>query len=123
MGIVKEWRCLAHGSFESDEDEPACPRGCTTVEREFRTAPGLTGFRTRSIDASLKQIASDFGLSEEQLRARFGKLPSTKEGGVPAALQQMGAPPTNAVEQARPLFLPPQVVRIQDPEKLSLPAA
>lgn len=63
MAIKKEYRCLSCGSFEATE--PVCPNGCTTVvTREFRTAPGYLGARSKSADATLQRLADSYGLSD-----------------------------------------------------------
>jgi hypothetical protein len=62
MAITKEFRCLAHGAFDSKTG--VCPRGCTTVIREFRTAPGIRQKGTKQIDKTLEGLASRFGLSD-----------------------------------------------------------
>lgn len=69
MGVVREFRCFGHGFFESEE--PVCPRGCTTVERAFLTAPGHLSREARSIDRTFNTIAKDFGLSD--MNNRDGK--------------------------------------------------
>lgn len=61
MPVLKEWKCKAHGFFESFEKR--CPKGCTTVEQAFLTPVGTRSDRTKSADANLRQIALDFGLS------------------------------------------------------------
>lgn len=63
MAIVKEFECLAHGRFESDEAR--CPHGCTsTIERKFFTAPGLVGAATKGTDATLRRLAERFGYTD-----------------------------------------------------------
>lgn len=69
MGVMREYRCFGHGFFESEE--PRCPRGCTTVERAFLTAPGHYSKKTAAIDATFKQIAKDYRLSD--MNNRDGK--------------------------------------------------
>lgn len=62
MAVTKEWRCLAHGEF--DGAEGVCPRGCTTVVREFRTAPAGRSAKTKTSDQALERLAKRFGLSD-----------------------------------------------------------
>lgn len=62
MAVVKEWRCLAHGPF--DGAEGVCPSGCTTVVREFRSAPGGRSDKTRATDAALQRLATRFGYTD-----------------------------------------------------------
>lgn len=64
MAIIKEMVCLAHGAFESSDENPLCPHGCDTVEREFRTPPGLGSGRTKNIDATLASLAKSHGLTD-----------------------------------------------------------
>jgi hypothetical protein len=62
MAVVKEWRCLAHGAFDSSQG--VCPSGCSTVIREFRTAPGTRSAGTKASDAALERLADKYGLSD-----------------------------------------------------------
>lgn len=62
MAVIKEYRCLAHGAFESDKE--VCPHGCETVVREFRSAPGTRSDKTKSSDKTLEALASRFGLTD-----------------------------------------------------------
>lgn len=62
--VVKEYRCLAHGPFESSSDSPTCPAGCTTVEREFRTPPGFRSERTSNIDKTVQNLAKRHGMTD-----------------------------------------------------------
>lgn len=64
MAILKEYRCLAHSAFESSEKNPTCPHGCTTVLREFRTAPGTRSAKTKASDNALERMAQRYGLSD-----------------------------------------------------------
>lgn len=62
MGVQKEWICFGHGEFESEEG--VCPRGCSTVERAFRTPVGVRGERTRNIDRTLDTLATSYGATD-----------------------------------------------------------
>lgn len=62
MAVTKEYRCMAHGPF--DGAEAICPHGCSTVVREFRTAPGGRSAKTKGSDAALEHLARRFGLSD-----------------------------------------------------------
>jgi hypothetical protein len=76
----KEWKCFAHGFFESDE--PRCPHGCdATIERAFLTAPGIASTRTRNIDNTLKMLAMEYGFTDLNNRRGNG---SVAEGARPA---------------------------------------
>lgn len=117
MAVIKEWRCLAHGAFESKEG--VCPHGCTTVLREFRTAPGGRSEKTKKSDAAIEHLAKRYGLSDisnkngsvgssrpnpDQMQPTWGELPKGNvfqpgkgeiavdgaAGGATAALSGMG---------------------------------
>lgn len=64
MATIKEFRCFAHGEFESTEK--TCPHGCPTdfVVQEFRTPPKIKSAGTKVVDAQLRGLAQDFGLSD-----------------------------------------------------------
>ena len=62
MAVKKEYRCPAHGLFESTK--PICPSGCTVAERAFITPPGFKSARTRNLDSTVRQIAQDHGLTD-----------------------------------------------------------
>lgn len=64
MAVVKEFICMAHGAFESSEESPSCPRGCTTVRRAFLTAPGVASDRTKNIDRTLDSLAKSHGMTD-----------------------------------------------------------
>ncbi len=88
--VIKEFRCAAHGYFESGVEKPSCPKGgCTTVTRVFLTAPSIKGDSTKQADANLRQIALDFGLSDMR-SARTGETAriKTKEQREAEDLQQ-----------------------------------
>lgn len=67
MPVTKEWKCLAHGSFTGPN--PVCVHGCTTVIREFLTAPGGRSARTKAADGALEHLAQRFGLSDMSNRS------------------------------------------------------
>jgi hypothetical protein len=63
MPVLKEYCCRAHGPFEGFR--PVCPRGCTTVERRFYTAPAVrTNGHTKAVDKSLNDLAGQFRLTD-----------------------------------------------------------
>ncbi len=62
MAVTKEFRCLAHGPFEGKE--PMCPHGCTTVVREFRTAPAGKSEKTKVSDRALDRLAERYRLTD-----------------------------------------------------------
>ena len=62
----KEYRCLAHGVFESrSRTQPKCPHGCSSVERIFLTPPMIATNRaqTQQQDGLQQMLASRYGLS------------------------------------------------------------
>ena len=75
MAVTKEFRCLAHGEF--DGSEPVCPKGCTTVVREFRTAPAGKSSKTKGVDRTLASLAARFGFSD--MSNRDGSVGSSKK--------------------------------------------
>lgn len=96
MGIIKEFWCLAHGSFESDK--PTCPHGCSTVEREFVTPPAYHAGKTRRTDEMLRSQVEAFGLSNIKTNVREGdtvRMQSESERRIAAMqdkMKRMGRP-------------------------------
>ena len=101
MAVLRDFCCLAHGNFESMEENPECPMGCDTVERIFLQAPGLVSARTGNIDRTLESLAkshklTDIGpaamrrkaLAAEQSEAKFREFCEKRYGGY-----QWGATP------------------------------
>ncbi len=62
MGVKNDYKCPAHGYFESRE--PVCPHGCTDVQVVFLQPVGVTSDRTKGSDKTLKQLALDFKMSD-----------------------------------------------------------
>ena len=79
MAVTKEYRCLAHGPFEGKE--AVCPSGCTTVIREFRTAPATRSDRTKASDKALERLAARYGFSD--LSNRKGSVGATRAAQSP----------------------------------------
>lgn len=75
MPVTKEFRCLAHGEF--DGTEAVCPKGCTTVVREFRTAPAGKSSKTKGVDKTLANLAARFGFSD--MSNRDGSVGGSKK--------------------------------------------
>lgn len=108
MGIIiREWRCGDCGStFESSEkpEDVACPQ-CTAEEPErvFLTAPAIRSKETTFKDATVKQLAADYGLSNVSnkdgapvKRAPAGPdAPQFAPSGVPV-MQVLNSIPANA---------------------------
>ena len=62
MAVLNDYKCPAHGFFESRE--PKCPHGCTDVQVVFLQPIGVTSDRTKGSDKTLKQLALDFNMSD-----------------------------------------------------------
>ena len=58
MAVLNDYRCKAHGVFESFE--PKCPKGCTggAVEKLILKAPGFLSAKTKEMKA-LTNVALD----------------------------------------------------------------
>jgi len=84
VAIVKEYRCLAHGAFESSSETPLCPAGCESIEREFRTPVGFRSERTSAIDATVQTLAKRHGMTD--INNRGGK--AAKSQGAAQRVQQ-----------------------------------
>lgn len=84
MATTKEWRCAAHGPFESAFAK--CPAGCVgTVTREFRTPPAFRTARTSNIDATLEHLAANHGMTDISNR---GGVAAKRETGRQIAERQ-----------------------------------
>lgn len=62
MSVVNDYKCPAHGFFESRE--PVCPHGCTDVQVVFLQPVGMMSDRTKGSDKTVKQLAMDFNMSD-----------------------------------------------------------
>jgi hypothetical protein len=62
MSVVHDYKCPAHGYFESRE--AVCPHGCTEVQQVFLQPPGMMSDRTKGSDKTVKQLAMDFNMSD-----------------------------------------------------------
>ena len=63
MAVVHDYKCPAHGFFESRE--PVCPHGCTSdVQMVFLQAVGMKSDSTKHADTTLKELAKDYGMSD-----------------------------------------------------------
>jgi len=61
--ILKDYKCQEHGFFEGYE--PTCPQGCTDyVLQVFLQAPGFKSDKSKAADRQLKELASEFGMSD-----------------------------------------------------------
>ena len=62
MSVTHDYKCPAHGFFESKE--PVCPHGCTEVSMVFLQPPGTMSDRTKGSDKTVRQLAMDFNMSD-----------------------------------------------------------
>lgn len=65
--VNREFRCIGHDyEFESTEERPKCPLGCSAkfVQQEFRTPVGIRSRGTSIQDNMAKQLASDYGMTD-----------------------------------------------------------
>lgn len=88
-GVVKEFRCWAHGDFESSAETPLCPHGCDTVERVFLTPVAFRSNRTANIDRTVQSLAASHGMTDINNR------------GGQAARRQSGAQASREAEFAQ----------------------
>jgi hypothetical protein len=67
MSVTREFRCTFHNhEFDSREEEPACPFGCAPefVMQEFRTPFAIKHRETKFRDASTRDLAQAYGMSD-----------------------------------------------------------
>ena len=71
---LKEYRCKAHGEFESYD--AVCPHGCSKrfVVQEFRTAFKIGTRGAKVMDQTTKDLAGDFGLSDVRVDKDGGSV-------------------------------------------------
>jgi hypothetical protein len=62
MAVTNDYKCPAHGYFESRE--AVCPHGCTDVQVVFLQPVATVSDRTKGSDKTLKQLALDFNMSD-----------------------------------------------------------
>jgi hypothetical protein len=63
MAVLKDFKCLEHGFFESTE--PICPEGCTDgIHVVFLQAPAMLGDKTKTADSTLDGLAEQFKMSD-----------------------------------------------------------
>jgi hypothetical protein len=135
MAIVKEYRCAAHGPFESTR--PKCKYGCSPrfVTQEFRTAPAIKSAGTKHLDREIGNLARDYKLTDirngedgesvmqtlrknPQFAPTWGEVKHAKPGFSQRPGEQapvfspasMGATPTGALQQMKPLMTGPKPI-------------
>lgn len=73
MAIIKEYRCAAHGPFDSTTGK--CPSGCrkSMVVREIRTAPAYRRpGKMAWTDTQMRAIAAENGLTDMRSDGKAG---------------------------------------------------
>lgn len=115
MAVKKEFRCAAHGIFESSDKSPKCPSGCNSIERAFITAPAVrTNGRSKNIDKTLRDLAADFHLTD--LSTRNGSVmnsikPHSKPDHIARSYENLYAPFN---QQGAPNPLQPRYARASE---------
>lgn len=83
--IIREFKCNDCATyFESSDDDPVCPK-CDAEEHErvFLTPPAIRDGNTTRKDTILKELASDYGLSDMSNKdGRAVKQVPAQDGGV-----------------------------------------
>jgi len=147
MAIVREFRCAAHGPFESTRPHPKCPKGCSKrfVVQELRTAPGVVGMGTKHLDREFDNLARDYRLTDirngkdgESVMSTLRKNPSfapswgNVQHAKPGFSQRgeasptfspasYGAQPANLVAELQPTFTGPKPIITHAPYREPLP--
>lgn len=93
--IIKEFRCLdCQTLFESSDADPVCPE-CTKdePERVFLTAPSIRSPDTSRKDTIVKELASDYGLSNlSNKEGSAAKRPAIQQGAAAPQFASAGHP-------------------------------
>ena len=139
--ILRDFNCIVHGVFESGEEAPKCPFGCSNsfVEKVFLQPP-MVGNGTKMVDNVVKDLANDFGLTNldnrggdsvknnagrvrertvsDQILDRMGGAWQSLDGSRNAlqALSGLGVQGQNALSEVKPMLNSPkpQVVARHD---------
>lgn len=70
--VIKEWKCPAHGFFESDN--PVCPKGCDAgIMRVFLTPPSIGSGVTAQLDGQQQRLADRFGMTDLRSKVYEGE--------------------------------------------------
>lgn len=99
MPVIKEWKCLDCGYFESAE--PICPLcGTTEVKRVFLTPPSFKSDKTKLTDENIESLSRQFGMTdysnnlstkhEAQSSHIWGKLPTQNAGDGKKSIDMSG---------------------------------
>ena len=74
MPVLHDFLCAAHGKFSSFDG--ACPHGCSAVfVTRMLSAPAILSDRTKGIDKNLRDLASDFRMTNMTNRNGYVGMP------------------------------------------------
>ena len=62
MSVLHDYKCPAHGFFESRQ--AVCPHGCTDVQQVFLQPVGMMSDHTKGSDKTVRQLAMDFNMTD-----------------------------------------------------------
>ena len=125
MAVLHDYMCAAHGKFSSFDGK--CPNGCDTAfVKKMLSGPAILSDRTKGIDRNLRDLASDFKMTDmtnrngyvgkqdeasarrveeaqRMLAPSWGNMARGKENksAISQALAEHGAQPDNALAQVR----------------------
>ena len=106
--ILHDYSCMAHGHFESSK--PDCPHGCKggMVSIVHLKAPGFVSARTKGIDKTTRNLASQFGLTEMDNRGgqpvkRPDPMAAKRAEEYQAFIQEKFGSPWQSVANSNPL--------------------
>jgi hypothetical protein len=88
MAVLKDYKCLAHGFFESWE--PRCKHGCDgeAIRVAFLQPVGLRSDNTRHADTTMQGLAQEFGMSDiKSVREGEAQPPRYQQPQNPYAVQ------------------------------------
>jgi len=85
MGVLHDYKCAAHGRFESRDGK--CPHGCSKrfIKIEFNQSAGIIGAKTKATDTNMRLLANDFKLPDisnkdgESVMSQLKKRKYTKD--------------------------------------------
>ena len=138
MAVTHDYNCLAHGVFK-DSTTGLCPHGCAKEMSSiaYLKPPSFHGGRTAGIDATLRGLAQDHGLTnmnnqngtgaayvqdqsfnraqndmQRQMMSgqTFASGLGSGDNAIQTAMQSGGYQPGNAIEQVKPLLTQPKVI-------------
>ena len=74
MAVLNDWICAAHGKFTSFDGK--CPNGCDAAfVTRMLAAPAMLSDRTKGIDKNLRDLASDFRMTNMTNRNGYVGMP------------------------------------------------